>query len=65
MISVLNLIDIRQTNLTITEYQLDWWIKDQKWIVVGHPLSPFLNTITFIDSKLTLNARTAFRQEVC
>jgi hypothetical protein len=57
--------DIRQTNFNLTEYQSDWWIKDKQWIVVGHPLSPAFYTIPFIDTKLILNARTAFRQEVC
>jgi hypothetical protein len=57
--------DIRQKNLTITEYEQDWWTKEKKWIVVGHPLSSAFYTIPLIESKLTLNARTAFRQEVC
>ena len=56
--------DISQRNININEYQQDWWKKDKKWFVVGHPLFSSFYTIPFIDSKLTLNARTAFRQEV-
>jgi hypothetical protein len=56
--------DVRQRNININEFQHDWWIKEKKWTVVGHPLSPLFYTIPIIDSKITLNARTAYRQEV-
>jgi hypothetical protein len=57
--------DIRQRNIHLNEYQQDWWKNEKKWIVAGHPLSPSIYTIPLIDSKLILNARTAFRQDVC
>jgi hypothetical protein len=56
--------DIRQKHLILNEYEQDWWINEKKWIVINHPLSPFIYTIPFIDTKLILNARTAFRQQV-
>jgi hypothetical protein len=56
--------DIRQKNLVLAEYQTDWWKNEKKWIVIHHPLSPVIYTIPLIDTKLILNARTAFRQEV-
>lgn len=56
--------DIRQKDITLSEYEHDWWRVEKKWFVVGHPLSALFYTIPFIDSKLTLNARTAFRPEV-
>ncbi|CAF1265165.1 unnamed protein product [Adineta steineri] len=57
--------DIRQRNISILEYEQDWWTKVKKWIVIGHPLSSVFYTLPFIDTKLTLNARTAFRQQNC
>lgn len=56
--------DIRQKNINLLEYQQDWWIKNKKWIVISHPLSPFIYTIPFIEKKFILNSRTAFRQNV-
>lgn len=56
--------DIRQKTFDLTEFEQDWWKKEKKWIVIYHPLSPFIYTIPFIETKLILNARTAFRQEV-
>jgi len=56
--------DIRQKHLILNEYEQNWWKNEKKWIVINHPLSPFIYTIPFIDTKLILNARTAFRQQV-
>ncbi|UJR20104.1 hypothetical protein I4U23_023238 [Adineta vaga] len=57
--------DIRQKDINLIEYEQDWWKNEKKWIVIGHPLSSLIYTIPFIDTKLILNARTAFRQEKC
>ncbi|CAF1431702.1 unnamed protein product [Adineta ricciae] len=57
--------DIRQKDIQLIEYEQDWWKTEKKWIVVGHPLSSLIYTIPFIDTKLILNARTAYRQEKC
>jgi hypothetical protein len=56
--------DIRQKNFILNEYETDWWKNEKKWIVIHHPLSPNIYTIPLIETKLILNARTAFRQEV-
>jgi hypothetical protein len=56
--------DTRQKNLIRTEYETDWWKKEKQWTVIHHPLSPFIYTLPLIETKLIVNARTAFRQEV-
>ena len=55
--------DIRLKNFAIENYQTDWWTKEKHWLVVHHPLSPFVYTIPLIETKLIFNSRTAVRQQ--
>ena len=55
--------DIRLKNFAIENYQTDWWTKEKRWLVVHHPLSPFVYTIPLIETKLIFNSRTAVRQQ--
>jgi len=55
--------DIRLKNFAIENYQTDWWTEEKRWLVVHHPLSPFVYTIPLIETKLIFNSRTAVRQQ--